>query len=156
MDRQAGSLFALFDADSQEAADLYEALFDPDTEDFRPDMFSELPMDTDLIYVQWAELPEDLKRSPVTLAAVERAIQVLGGNCGVAALWPWDNPHPDLAKMTADDLLTYWDRQKDNEEFWSRLSFARLEGTPVLVRELTMRGPSIAELLDPIQDGEDT
>jgi hypothetical protein len=152
VNRQVGPLFELFDADSQEAADLHEALFDPDTDDFRPGIVSDPPMESDLIYVQHADLPDRLKRSPVTLAAVERSIQVLGGGCGVAALWPWDNPHPDLAKMTAAGLLAYWDKQKENEEFWGLLTFTRLEGSPILIRDLAMKGPSIPEILSPAQD----
>ncbi len=100
-----------------------------ETDWWKNDLDAELLAGLDLIYFQWAEFPPELRRSRVVLAAAERIIQVLGGGCGFAALWPWDKPHPDLEDYTAEELLAYWDSQKDNEEFWRRISFTRLKGT---------------------------
>jgi len=136
IDSGCGPVFELFDADSREAYDLYHALFDPKTDDWKEELAEDRPLGHDLIYFQWAEFPPELRRSNTLLAVAERIIHVLGGGCAFAALWPWDNPHPDMRTLTSEELSAYWRGQDENEEFWGRMSFRRLKGTAVLVRYL--------------------
>ena len=144
---EEGSIYEMFDAHHEEAYRLYHHLFDRETDRWKKELEAELLAGLDLIYFQWAEFSPEFRRSRVVLAAAERIIQVLGGGCGFAALWPWDKPHPDLEDYTAEELLAYWDSQKENEEFWRSISFARLEGTPVLIRNLARKSPSIQEII---------
>ena len=144
---EEGSIYEMFDAHHAESHDLYGYLFDRETDQWKEELDAELPAGSDLIHFQWAEFPPEFRRSRVVLAAAERIIQVLGGGCCFATLWPWDKPHPDLEDYTADELLAYWESQKKNQEFWARISFTRLEGTPVFIRDLARRSPSIQEIM---------
>jgi hypothetical protein len=144
INREAGPLFDLFDADSQEAADLHGILFDSETGDWKQSLFGGPPIGgIDLFYFQWAEFPPKLKRSRLVLMAAERTIQLLAGGCCLAALWPWDNPHPDTRDLSPDELLQFFERQKDNEDYWGKLGFRRFENSSVLTRDLTLRPPSL-------------
>ena len=144
---EEGSIYEMFDAHHAESHELYGHLFDRKTDRWKEELDAELPAGSDLIHFQWAEFPPELRRSRVVLAAAERIIQILGGGCCFATLWPWDKPHPDLEDYTADELLAYWDSQKKNQEFWAKISFTRLEGAPVFIRDLARISPSIQEIM---------
>ena len=144
---EEGSIFEMFDAHHEESSRLYHHLFDRETDRWKKELDAGLPAGPDLIYFQWAEFPPALHRSRMVLAAAERIIQVLGKGCRFAALWPWDKPHPDLEDFTAGELLAYWDCQKENEEYWKRISFRRLTGTPILIRDLARQSPSIEDII---------
>jgi hypothetical protein len=141
-----GTIFELFDARSQEALELYETLFDMETDNLK-DGLTGGECGPDLIYFQWAEFPPELRRSNAVLAAAERTIQVLGCGCSLAALWPWDNPHPDITEFTPDKLLRFFQGQKANEEFWGRIGFSRFENTTILTRDLTLIPMDIEKVL---------
>jgi len=140
LNREEGPLFDLFDADSQEALDLHGLLFDLETQDWSPELPEGTGLaGTDLLYFQWAEFPPELRRSTIVLATAERAIQALGDGCGLAALWPWDNPYPSVESLTPDELLRFFETQKANEEFWGRIGFTRFGASSVLIRDLGLQ-----------------
>ena len=97
-------LFELFDANSEEAADLYRALFDPDSEEFKEVLGDDL-LHSDLLYFQLGKFKKHLERSPIILAAAERIIQTLGSGCGIAALWLGDEPYPDEDHYGLDEVF---------------------------------------------------
>lgn len=140
-----GDLWELFDAHTGETADLYNILFDGEEDDWKPGLFQYGPDGSDLIYLQWAEFPASLRRSKLVLRATERIIDVLGGGCGLAALWPWDNPPPKKEELTPDRLLQFFEGQEDNEAYWGRLGFRRFENSSVLVRDLALVPPILGD-----------
>ncbi len=143
------SLVNLFDDDSEEAADLYGALFDADTDEFNRTALGGDTPHSDVLYFQMARFEQDLKRSPVLLAAAERIIQNLGGGCAFAALWLGDQPYPKHESYTPDDVLEFWRAQTEDEQFWARIGFDQLLETLFLVRNLALRSPSsIRDILD--------
>jgi hypothetical protein len=143
------TLLHLFDDDSEEAADLYEALFDTESEDYNQAVTGDLVCFSDLLYFQQARFDENMKRSPLLLAMAERIIETLGGGCGFAALWLGDEPYPKRDDCTVERVLEFWDSQQENERFWSRIGFSRLTGTFFLIRNLAISSPrSIHDILD--------
>jgi len=139
-------LFDLFDANSEEAAQLYRALFDPVSEEFRAELGEHL-FQPDLLYFQLSKFDEHLKRSPIILALAERIIQTLGNGCAVASLWLGDEPYPDENRYGLDEILRFWESQKENEVYWGKIGFRRLPETLFLVRDLALRSNPIQDIL---------
>jgi hypothetical protein len=143
------ALFDLFDDDSEEAADLYRALFDPNTEDFNREVLGEDILNSDVLYFQQATFGKDLERSPRLLAAAERIIQTLGSGCAFAALWLGDEPYPKREDYALEDVLKFWEAQRENEQFWAKIGFNRIPESLFLVRNLALRSPiSIRHILE--------
>jgi hypothetical protein len=141
-------LFDLFDDDSEEAADLYRALFDSSTEELNNEVLGEDIIFSDVLYFQLATFGKELERSPLLLAAAERIIQTLGAGCACAALWLGDEPYPKRDAYALKDVLQFWDAQRHNEQFWARIGFKRIPETLFLARNLALRPPtSIRQIL---------
>lgn len=140
------SIYELFDADTQESADLFEVLFDYNTQDWKEKLAPESFGD-DLLYFQSAEIPQTMRFSALTLAIVERIIQTLGFECAYAVLWPWDTSIPHLDKTNGRDLSDFFQLQSRHEDHWGKIGFKRIEGSSVLVRKLWLRGYSINDIL---------
>lgn len=143
----AGKLFNLFESHSSEALSLYEWLFDPDTDDYKEGLSEGPTMGQDLLYFHKASCKSDFAGSPYMLAAVQRIVQLLGGGCSYAVIWPWDIPYPDMEKLTSEQLDAYWAQHEKAEALWRPLSFERLAGTPILLRHLALQTPTIPEIL---------
>ena len=144
-ERNQNELLLMFDDDSEEAADLYEALFDPDTDEFREDVLGSIVCGSDVLYFQTASFPKAIHRAPMLLAAAERVIETIGSGCGCAALWLGDEPYPDRKSYGLDEILAFWESQKDSEAFWGRIGFKRVPETLFLVRNLAFRSPAMPE-----------
>jgi len=136
------ALFDLFDDDSEEAADLYRALFDPNTEEFNTKVLGEDTLNSDLLYFQQATFGKDLERAPCLLAAVERIIETLGSGCAFAALWLGDEPYPRRKGYALEDVLRFCEAQCENEQYWAQIGFKRIPETLFLARNLALRPPT--------------
>ena len=144
-------LFDLFDADSDEAMQLFNAVFDDESEEPRESLAEAgligFPaFGTDILHFQWADLPPEYRRGDVVLAMVERAIDALGGGCFAATLWPWDAPIPDPDNSTGAEVSAFFESQQANEDHWGKIGFQRIPGTVILIRDLN-RGGGDAESL---------
>lgn len=144
-DKTGYDLFDLFDADSEEAMQLFHAVFDRESGDINPALVQagiadDLPVDSDVMHFQWGDLPTEYRRSDVVLAMVERAIDALGGGCFAATLWPWDAPAPNPDTNSSAEVLAFFDSQGGNEEHWGKIGFRRVPGTAILFRDLGLRG----------------
>jgi len=146
-DAPAGRLLDLFECHSSEALSLYEWLFDPDAEDYREGLGEGPAMGRDLLYFHEASCKKDFAASPHMLAAVQRIIQLLGSGCALAVIWPWDVRYPDMEKLTSEQLDAYWAQHKQAEALWRPLGFKRLAKTPILIRDMALKSPTIPEIL---------
>mgnify|MGYP000663431997 FL=1 len=147
-ERNEYPLLVMFDDDSQEASDLYHALFEPDTEDFRTEVVGDVTLHSDVLYFQQVSFSQDMIRSPLLLAAVERIIDTLGSGCGCVALWLGDEPYPRQEDYATKDVMRFWDAQRDNERHWGRIGFKRIPESLFLARNLALRPPiSIRRIL---------
>jgi hypothetical protein len=146
-DRAEHSLFQLFDDDSEEAADLFRALFEPNTEEYNMKVLGEDILFSDLLYFQLAKMEKNVERSHILLAAAERVIQVLGSGCAFAALWLGDEPYPKQDGYALADVLKFWEGQRDNEQFWGKIGFSRVPETLFLARNLALCAPQISDIL---------
>jgi len=143
-EKDRAHLHDMFDADSDEAAMLYAALFDQ-SQSIRADLEIE-SYDNDILYFQWGRFSNKDKFSPLSLAAVERIIDCLGGGCCLAALWPWEKPEAGV-NDPPERIFGYIESQEAHEKHWAKIGFNRIAGTSILIRDLTMRGYSVEKLL---------
>jgi len=160
-DKGAFPLFDLFDADSDEAMQLYDALFDPESEDLNPSLVAEGfvgkfgVLGTDILHFQWGNLPSEYRRSNVSLAMVERTIDAIGGGCFAATLWPWDESVPSLDTASSAEVLSFFGSQQVNEDHWGKIGFRRIPGTLILVRDLIHPGWKVESLMEGIYGRDD-
>ena len=85
-DKAGCHLYDLFDADSEEAENLFATIFDYDTATVREDLFPGGSFGSDILHFQWATFPV-LQMGNLSLAVVERIIECIGGGCCAATLW---------------------------------------------------------------------
>lgn len=145
-ERNENGLLFMFDDDSQEAMDLYDALIDPDTDDFREEVLGDIICGSDVLYFQTSSFPKGFNRAPILLAAAERVLQTIGGGCACAALWLGDETYPKQKEYASKDVLAFWESQKESESFWGRIGFKRIPETLFLVRNLALRSPAMPEI----------
>ena len=146
-------LFDLFDADSDEAMQLFEAVFDDESEEPKESLgeagLISLPVfGSDILHFQWGDLPPEYRRSNVVLSMVERVIDALGGGCFAATLWPWDSPIPDPEKSTGAEVSAFFESQQANEDHWGKIGFRRIPGTVILIRDLNREGWDTESLME--------
>jgi len=147
--RQAptGTFFELFDSHSEEALSLHRWLFDNGSDDFKEELGEGQLVGQDLLYITSASCEQEFADSAYMLAAVHRITLILGGGCAYTVIWPWDVPHPDMEKLTSEQLDAYWNQHAKAERMWRPLGFNRLHGTPILLRDMAVRAPTIPEIL---------
>jgi hypothetical protein len=145
-EKDGAHLHDMFDADSDEAARLYDALFD-ESQGFREELEVD-SFESDILYFQRGHFSDRDKFSAVTLAAAERTIDCLGNGCCLAALWPWDRPEADVMTDSPEMVFGYLESQEAHERHWAKIGFDRIPGTSILIRHLSMRGFDIEHILD--------
>ena len=144
-EKDGAHLFDMFDADSDEAARLYHALFD-ESQRFREELEID-SYDSDILYFQWGRFSNKDKFSALTLAAAERIIDCLGNGCCLVALWPWEKPEADVMNDSPESVFGYLDSQEAHEKHWAKIGFSRIQGTSILIRDLAMKGRDIEKIL---------
>lgn len=144
-EKDRAHLYDMFNADSDEATRLYAALFD-ESQNLRPELEFD-PYNNDILYFQWGRFSNKDRFSALSLAAAERIIDCLGGGCCLAALWPWEKPEAELSD-SPKMVFGYLESQEAHEKHWAKIGFHRIEGTSILVRDLTLTGYNIEKILD--------
>lgn len=143
-EKDRAHLHDMFDADSDEAERLYAALFD-ENQRIRPELEND-SYDNDILYFQCGRFSKRDRFSALSLAAVERIIDCLGGGCCLAALWPWEKPEAGLDDPP-DVVFGYLESQESHEKHWSKIGFNRIAGTSILVRDLGLTGYDVGKIL---------
>lgn len=145
-DKDGHELFDMFDADSDESVDVFTAIFEHKSNDFKPNMV-DFALGSDVLHFQWGHFPKDIQSSNLTLATVERIIDCIGGGCAAVALWPWDKPVPSLRKADSSEVIEFFQSQEEHEKHWGKIGFNRIKGTSILFRDRSFRGFSIEDIL---------
>ncbi len=143
--KDGNHLYDMFEADSDEAARLYDALFDG-SQHFREELELD-SYDSDILYFQWGRFANKDKFSALALAAAERIIDCLGNGCCLAAMWPWEKPEADVMTDSPEMVFGYLESQEAYEKHWAKIGFSRIPGTSILIRDLAMKGRGVEEIL---------
>ncbi len=131
------TIMDIFDSDSGGAFQLYYDLFDE--HDVFHDKLDIISDESDILCFWSGNFPADMEHSPLTLAAVERIIENLGGACAVAVINSWGKPMPDVENDGARDVCSYLQAEEARERHWGKIGFRRVPDTPLLVRDLALR-----------------
>jgi len=136
------SVFEVFDSIDQSLHEFHAALFDPEEDEFKPDLVE--CADPDLLIIDTIELDEDHRGHRLGLLAALRVIETFGAGCGAVALCAAPirrglaASSPELGRVAREKLRRHW----------ARLAFELVDTTDVMVLDLAYEHPSYEALGD--------
>jgi hypothetical protein len=155
---QGESLLDVFDAHSQPMADLYAALFDPETDYFTEAIVRQFEaMDSDLLVLDYVVLHPRWRGLKLGLLAARKMVDLLGGGCClvVSHIAPL---RPDAYRMLRVPK-TWLPRQTTAEDkkqagltlrrYFRQMGFERIGRTCYYGLSMARTTPTLAELLRP-------
>lgn len=152
------SLLDVFDAHSQPMCDLYEALFDPETDYFTDAILGQFePMAWDLLLLDYIILNPRWRGLKLGLLATRRMVDLLGGGCGlvVSHIAPL---RPDAFEMLR--VPKSWLPRHETSEgrrravlklrrYFRQMGFERIGRTCYYGMSMVRQTPTLADLLRP-------
>ncbi len=152
----AADLSRICDAHSQDLHDLYQALYDPATDDFRSDVRGQFDaLAGDLLVLDQLVLHPRWRGLRLGLVAARRAIDLLAGGCALVA---WNIQPLAADGDKAVGLPASWLPRLDGpaavrqarvklRRYFRTMGFRRIRRTPFYGLSLARRLPSRAEIL---------
>jgi hypothetical protein len=159
--REAGeSIFDVCDAHSQELLEVYAALFDPDADDLKETVRTQVDgFDNDVLVLDYILLSPRWRGLKLGLLAARKLIDLLGGGCGLAVSWIYPlNPDADSFWRVpsgwiphhADETAERAARRKLRRHF-RRMGFEQIKGTRFDALSLARVTPTLSDLIRPGQ-----
>ena len=143
--------FEIFDSIDQELCNVFEALYDLETNEISEDV-AEMGH-RDLLYVREIEILPLHRGRALGLYVLRNVMDTFGEECAATALCPWPYDYADEPKraeeMGAGGFVK--DRvvaTKKLTDYVSRLGFSRVRDTEFFAVDMTRKLPQIDDLLD--------
>ncbi|APR87938.1 hypothetical protein A7982_13287 [Minicystis rosea] len=150
-EEHAENLLDVFDAHSQEMLELYEAIFDHETDEIW-DSVAEKTSGQDVLFVNSIELLPRYRGRRLGLQALQRTMEFLGTGCAVTVVeaHPIDYDQVQDERWVQRMRLKRFKRDVDAaakrlRQYWSRLGFKRAGRTNYLTFDMAYRFKQVAE-----------
>lgn len=152
------SVFEACDAHSQEMLEIYESLFDIDTDDLKEEVRDQFDgFASDVLILDYVLLSPRWRGLKLGLLAARKMIDLLGNGCGLVASWIYPlNPNSSEFLTLPNDWVPNHrskDARKDARQklrrYFARMGFERVPGTRFHGLSLARVTPTLADLLRP-------
>ena len=131
----------VFDAHSAELLDVYEALFDPDTDDFWEDIEQDFqPVANDLLIIDSITLDPKWRGLKIGLLALRKLIDLLDGDCGLVVCRPYPLENADTPEQIRQGKLKL-------RRYFKKLGFERIGRTGFYGLSTTLITPKFRDVL---------
>jgi GNAT superfamily N-acetyltransferase len=130
------SLFEAMDSIDSSVFECYEALFDPETDDWNQsvqNLYEDQILGLDVLFIQSIQLDANYRGKGIGAQVVRETIATFGSNCGLIACKPFhlqysnweDDEHTELRKQPGFEEKRLADFARV-ARFWTDLGFVRL------------------------------
>lgn len=132
------SLSKAMDAVSKATLECFEALFDPETEDWSTavvELYGNDIVDTNVLFIESIELAKEFRGKGIGSQVAAELIKGLGAGCGLVAVNPRPSQYcdPDDPQHALSQNISYRAKRMGDfakiEAFWMRLGFRQLPGS---------------------------
>jgi hypothetical protein len=157
--REAGqSLFDVCDAHSQEMHEVYAALCDPDTDDFKEDVRARFDVfDSDILVLDYVLLSPRWRGLKLGLLAARKMIDLVGGGCGLAVsfIHPVNPDAHEFKRVPAGWISRHAnedavrDARRKLRGYFRRMGFRRIGKTRFDGMSLSHVTPRLADIIRP-------
>ena len=131
------SLFLAMDSIDSSVFECYEALFDPETDDWNQsvqDLYKDQIMGLDVLFIQSIELNANYRGKGIGAQVVRETIATFGSHCGLIACKPFplqcsnweDEEHIEMRQQPGIEEKRHADFAR-LARFWTDLGFVRLD-----------------------------
>jgi hypothetical protein len=151
-------VFDVCDAHSNEMLDLYTALFNPEDEDYKPHIRDQFDgFDRDVLVLDYILLSPKWRGLKLGLLATRKAIDLLGGGCGLVASYiaPLNPDAAEFSRVPRSWIPRHADPEDLREargklrRYFRRMGFERIGRTNYHGLSLAKLTPTLADLLQP-------
>lgn len=138
----------IFDAHSEKLLKVYEALFDPDTDDFWEDIERQFqPCGNDLLIIDAITLDKKWRGLKLGLLAMRKLIDLLDGDCGLVVCHPQPLENAETPEQVRQGKVKL-------RRYIRRLGFRRIGKTGFYGLSTTLINPKFEEVLRPSAEKE--